>query len=380
MTSSDPETLLRIITATEKIRNIFTASTDLVSNLRHAFSRFDENGNGLLDHGELMNAITSIQKQKDLSTLGSEAEISEVIHHAISSSNFNSSTTRSKDLTFTQFSLFFFGSIASMITSTKTTQSQKQHKKTTKLKCIRENSNRVILKPRFFGKSDAPQNEPISKSVPNSLLIRNVCSIGRLIPFYRVNSGNDRQEQHKGGSTMLLNGFRVATQSIDPVTIVPCAMCTRSASVFFEIEIEQLSPGSVLRVGWADALFQGGLLGSDEHSWAISGTAYSNSQMALQAVAWSDKNSVRFGDPWKIGDVIGCLAEHVQNQSHVTARLRFGCNGSWRSPADIVFDKVHHAYGLIPGISVSQGVVVRMIAGVTLIGSLRLANTLIYPS
>jgi Ca2+-binding EF-hand superfamily protein len=357
LTSSDSETLLRITTVTEKIKKIFSENTFLVSNLRHEFAIYDLNKNGHLDYDELMQAIESTQEKNHLDASWSKDELSSVIQNALSKSK--------GELTFTQFSLFFFGFIPSTVSSTNMKVNNKQSRNTAKHKESIKSQSSATIKLKMDAKyaaggakDETSCVESVGKAVPLCLLVRSVHSIGRLIPFPQINSGRVNGLGLQG-STFVFKGFRVATQSIEPITMVPCAICVSKGCVFFEIEIEHLVPGSEFRVGWADALFQGGLLGADENSWAISSGTCSNSPSDFNAAAWNGKYPVVFGDQWKPGDVIGCLAEYLHNN----VRLRFGYNGSWISPADIVFDKIHCSHGLIPGISLGHGVVVRMNCG-----------------
>jgi Ca2+-binding EF-hand superfamily protein len=357
LTLTNSDSLLSIITVTEKIKNIFSGDADLVNNLRHEFSRFDENGNGVLDESELLNAIKSTQLKRNMYSLGSDEELSAVIKHAILKSN-------QGGLTFTQFSLFIFGRAPSFIVDIKSALVQKQPRRfTRKHKAQSENLPRAMSGQMISISSESNQGDTKQVSridqPPRHLLIRNVCSIGRLIPISESSSKSGAPMLSSAGPIIVLNNSRIFTQRSEPVTIVPCATWVTGGSFFFEIEVEQLHPGSELRVGWANVSFKGRLLGSDVNSWAISGTTYSSEQQIFHSAAWNKGQSTRYGDQWRSGDVVGCLAEFLNNR----VRLRFGYNGSWVSPADAVFDKVHSPSGLIPAVSLSRGVIVRMNCG-----------------
>ena len=95
-----------------------------------------------------------------------------------------------------------------------------------------------------------------------------------------------------------------------------------SGSIYYEIEL--LSIGKTLRVGWASTSFQPRnhplsklvSVGDDEHSWGIDvrgGKVWHAKQLEPSTVQLN----------WQEGDVFGCAIDRAR------AELWVGCNGQW---------------------------------------------------
>lgn len=109
---------------------------------------------------------------------------------------------------------------------------------------------------------------------------------------------------------------------------------------YYEVEI---LTGGLAQVGWADGLFVGNAgvgdgVGDHEHSWSYDGA---------RQLSWSGE-SVDYGEKWKAGDVVGCLADSSEGS------LTFYLNGKSLGAAFSGIDFAE-AGGIYPAMSLERG-------------------------
>ncbi|RHY55188.1 hypothetical protein DYB30_001880 [Aphanomyces astaci] len=120
---------------------------------------------------------------------------------------------------------------------------------------------------------------------------------------------------------------------------------------FYEVEVVT---SGLIQIGWIDGYFQGSSdqgegVGDHAHSWSYDG----NRQRR-----WNSGSSA-YGDKWKAGDVIGCLLNLDDLE------MRFFRNGVdlGIAYADLALNASDARAGLMPGISLERGEVIRLNLG-----------------
>uniref|UniRef100_K3W722 B30.2/SPRY domain-containing protein n=1 Tax=Globisporangium ultimum (strain ATCC 200006 / CBS 805.95 / DAOM BR144) TaxID=431595 RepID=K3W722_GLOUD len=120
---------------------------------------------------------------------------------------------------------------------------------------------------------------------------------------------------------------------------------------FYEVEVVT---SGLIQIGWIDGYFQGSSdqgegVGDHSHSWSYDG----NRQRR-----WNSGSS-SYGEKWKAGDVIGCLLDLT------TCEMSFFRNGINLGVAysDFKCDPSDKKTGLMPGISLERGEIIRVNLG-----------------